>query len=349
MKYKKVMGVVLCTICVVLTTRSEVDATTISSTIEMKAAGAAEALETKTDVNDILKSVGVAEVLNDEQEETIFGFENLGIADVEGNLNIRATAAEDGKIVGKLSGNGACEIIDFKDKWAHVKSGKVEGYVAKDYLLMGQLAKARAQEIVNKMATVTTDTLKVRGEPNTDSEVVTLVPNGEELEVVKENGGWVEVMIDDENAYISADYVSIDEKLDTAVTMTELLYGNGVSDVRVDLCQYAKQFVGNPYVWGGVSLTKGADCSGFVLSVFAKYGISLPHSSRAQANIGTKVNALSAQPGDLFFYSKGGGINHVAIYIGNGQVVHASSPKTGIRISNAFYRTPTVVRRILPN
>lgn len=347
MKYKKIAGIAACTLCVSLSIYSVTGATTISSTIEQKTAGAENVLETKKSVDEILKSAGAETVLEDKQEKTLWGYENLGIANVEGNLNIRTTAAEDGKIIGKLSGDGACEIIDFKDSWAHIKSGKVEGYVAKEYLLMGKQAEERAKKIVKRMATVTTDTLKVRGEPNTESEVVTLVPKGEELEVVEEKEGWVKIMIDDDTAYISGEYVTIDEKLDKAVTMTELLYGEGVSDVRVDLCQYAKQFVGNPYVWGGTSLTNGADCSGFVMSIFSKYGVSLPHSSRAQAGCGKKINALEAQPGDLFFYAKGGSINHVAIYIGNGQVVHASSPSTGIRISNAFYRTPAAVRRII--
>lgn len=347
MNYKRALGVAVIVTCTSLIIQSGADATTVSSSIEKRTAGAEDALEMKDSLSEILKDAGAAVVLEDKQEETLWGYENLGIADVEGNLNIRAEASEDGKLVGKLSGNGACEIIDFKDNWAHVKSGKVEGYVAKEYLLMGQSAKTRAKEIIKKMATVTTDTLKVRGEPNTDSEVMTLVPKGEELEVVEELGDWVAIMLDDEKDYVSAEYVTIDEKLDTAVTMTELLYGNGVSDVKVDLVKYAQQFVGNPYVWGGTSLTRGADCSGFVLSIYKKYGVSLPHSSRAQANCGTKVKALEAQPGDLFFYSKGGSINHVAIYIGNGQVVHASSPKTGIRISNAFYRTPATVRRII--
>ncbi|MDD2971750.1 MAG: NlpC/P60 family protein [Lachnospiraceae bacterium] len=361
LKYKRLLGVLICVSCTSLFIQNGTDATTVSSSIGQRTAGAAEALDVKDSLDVILKDAGAAKVLEDKQEETLWGYDNLGIANVEGNLNIRATAAEDGKIVGKLSGDGACEIIDFKDSWAHVKSGKVEGYVAKEYLLMGQQAKKRAKEIVKKMAIVTTDTLKVRGEPNTDSEVITLVPNGEELEVVEkleereelqniqEVDGWDAIMLDDEVAYVSNEYVKIEEKLDTAVTLTELLYGSGVSDVKVDLVKYAQQFVGNPYVWGGTSLTKGADCSGFVLSIFKKYGVSLPHSSRAQANCGTKVDALNAQPGDLFFYSKGGSINHVAIYIGNGQVVHASNPKTGIRISNAFYRTPATVRRIISN
>lgn len=144
------------------------------------------------------------------------------------------------------------------------------------------------------------------------------------------------------------EFVTVEEKLDTAITMTELLYGQGVSDVRVDLVEYAKQFVGNPYVWGGTSLTKGADCSGFVLAVFKKYGIALSHSSRAQANEGTKISASDLKPGDLIFYGNGkGNINHVAIYIGGGQVIHASSPKTGIKISSYKYRTPVKCVRVI--
>ena len=277
-----------------------------------------------------------------------WGYTNLGIADVEsGNLNIRAVAAEDGKLVGKLPKNAACEVIDSDGTWAHIKSGEVEGYVSEEYLLTGIPAKRKAEELATTMARVTTDSLKVRAEANTDSEVITLVPNGERLEVIEVEGDWVKVGLDDQEVYVSADYVEVSSELSTAITMTELLYGQGVSDVRVDLCQYAKEFLGNPYVWGGTSLTKGADCSGFVLSIFKKYGVSLPHSSRAQANCGTTIKVSEAQPGDLIFYGNGKTINHVAIYIGGGQVIHASSPKTGIRISNVSYRSPVKAVKVL--
>lgn len=276
-----------------------------------------------------------------------WGYTNLGIANVDNNLNIRAVAAEDGRLVGKLPKDAACEIIDSDGTWAHIKSGNVEGYASCDYLITGVAAKHRAEELVSTIATVTTDTLKVRAEANTDSEVITMVPNGEQLEVVESEGEWVKVYLDDQEVYVYADYVEVDAKLNTAITMTELLYGQGVSDVRVDLCQYAKEFLGNPYVWGGTSLTKGADCSGFVLSVFKKFGVSLPHYSGSQANCGTKISLSEAKPGDLVFYGNGKRINHVAIYIGGGQVIHASSPKTGIKISNATYRTPIKVVRIL--
>ncbi len=276
-----------------------------------------------------------------------WGYTNLGIADVSDNLNIRAIAAEDGRLVGKLPRNAACEVIDTDDTWAHIKSGSVEGYVSLEYLLTGVPAKFKAEELAVTVAKVTTDGLNVRAEANTDSEVITLVAQGEELEVAAVEGDWVKVLLDDDEVYVSAEYVEVSAELGTAVTMTELLYGQGVSDIRVDICQYAKEFIGNPYVWGGTSLTKGADCSGFVMKVFQKYGVKLPRTSRTQANCGTTIKVSEAKPGDLIFYAKGKTINHVAIYIGNGQVVHASSPKTGIKISNVSYRSPFKAVRVL--
>ncbi|MBO5081702.1 MAG: C40 family peptidase, partial [Lachnospiraceae bacterium] len=116
----------------------------------------------------------------------------------------------------------------------------------------------------------------------------------------------------------------------------------GDSEMGVAVAEYACQFVGNPYVWGGTSLTNGADCSGFVMSVYSNFGVSLPHSSTADRTQGYAVDGLAnAQPGDLVCYS-----GHVAIYIGNGQIVHASSSKTGIIISNADYKKILAVRRI---
>lgn len=276
-----------------------------------------------------------------------WGYTNLGIANVDNNLNIRKEPSTSGKLVGKLPKNAACEILDEEDGWVHIISGEVEGYVSGEYLLTGMEAVAKARELVQKKAKVTCDSLKVREEASTDAEVIMTVANGEKLDVIEEDGEWVKVDLDGQEVYVFGEYVEVSEDLDTALTITEVLYGEGVSDVRIELCEYAKQFVGNPYVWGGTSLTKGADCSGFVLSVFAKFGVELPHYSVSQSQEGTKVAIEDVLPGDLIFYSNGKQINHVAIYIGNGQVVHASSPKTGIKISKYNYRTPVKARRIL--
>lgn len=340
------------------------------------AAGAGEVLENIEDNSEILgRSAGAGEVLeqaeNEPEEqmiqtqstqtqedaekpaepETHWGYTNLGIAHVDNHLNIREEPNENGKLIGKLSKDAACEILEIDENgWAHIKSGKVEGYCSTEFLYLGEEAVARGREVASMIAIVNTQTLKVREQPNTDSIVITLIPEEEQLEVVEimENG-WIKFLLDDEEAYVSGEYVDVEERLEKAVTLTELKYGQGVSDVRVDLVQYAKQFVGNPYVWGGTSLTNGADCSGFTLSIYKKYGVSLPHHAASQAQFGTKVDYNSAQPGDLVFYAKNGRINHVAIYIGNGQVIHASSPKTGIKISSWNYRTPAGIRRYLAN
>ncbi len=277
-----------------------------------------------------------------------WGYTNLGIANVDNHLNIRQEPSESGKLIGKLSKNAACEVLSVANGWAHIKSGKVEGYCSTDYLFLGDEAVRKAKEVASLIAVVNTETLKVREEPNTECAVITLIPRDEELEVVDvmENG-WIKFLLDDEEAYVSGEYVKVEERLEKAATLTELLYGQGVSNARVDLVQYAKQFIGNPYVWGGTSLTNGADCSGFTMSVYKKFGISLPHHSGSQAQMGKKVTLAEAQPGDLVFYAKNGKINHVAIYIGGGQVVHASNERTGIRISSVNYRTPTTIRSFL--
>lgn len=113
------------------------------------------------------------------------------------------------------------------------------------------------------------------------------------------------------------------------------------------IASYALKFVGNPYVYGGSSLTHGTDCSGFTMSVFKKFGISLPRTSGAQSGVGKKISPSSARAGDLIFYASGGHVNHVALCIGGGRVVHASNPRTGIKTSNMYYRKPYCARRVL--
>ncbi len=283
-----------------------------------------------------------------ESQGKYFGFTHLGVAGTaDNNLNIREAASLEGKLVGKLPKNAGCEVLSREGEWYRIKSGKVEGYVFSEYLLTGPAAVRRAQNTAATLATSTTGGLRVREEPNLDADIVTLVAEGEQLEVVEELDGWVKVNLDDDLLYVSADYVNVAISLEKAVSMKELTYGAGISNTRIDLVNYAKKFLGNPYVWGGASLTKGADCSGYVMSIFKQFGVSLPHSSKAQANCGTKIKASQLKPGDLVFYGKRSVINHVAIYIGNGQVINASNKRSGICIKGVNYRTPLKYVRIL--
>ena len=278
---------------------------------------------------------------------TICGYTNLGIANVDNHLNIREGAGEDYDLVGKLPKDAGCEILGTEGEWTKIQSGDVTGYVKSEFLFTGDVAAQKAEEVKSTMATSNTMTLNARTEPNTECSIWTTIAEGEELQVLEDLGDWIKVDVDGDECYVAKEFVTLAEELPKAMTLTELQYGQGVSDVRVDMIQYACQFVGNRYVWGGTSLTNGVDCSGFTMRIYEKYGIYLPHSSKAQANCGTRIDASQAKPGDLFFYGSGKSISHVAMYIGGGQVVHASSAKTGIKISNAFYRTPICVVRLL--
>lgn len=154
-----------------------------------------------------------------------------------------------------MPGDAGCEILGTEGEWTQIQSGEVTGYVKSEFLITGEEAKAYAKEVMSTIATCTTETLRVREEPSTESEILALMPEGEEVEVLEDQGDWFKVLVDSEEGYVSADYVSTSEQLTKAMTMTEVKYGQGVSDVKVDLVSYACQFVGNPYVWGGTSDT----------------------------------------------------------------------------------------------
>lgn len=278
------------------------------------------------------------------------GYTNLGMSVISsGNLNIRQEASTDSEVVGILTNHNACELLEDAGDWYKVTSGKVTGYVSKQYLVTGDEAESIAEQEIKTVATVNTETLNVRAEKSTEAAVLSQVGNSEAFTVNSVADGWVEISVDDSVGYISQDYVTLAQALPTAKTIEQVKYGDGVSDVRASVVSYALQFVGNRYVWGGTSLEKGVDCSGFTMRILGKYGISLPHSSRAQPSYGTKISASEAKPGDLFFYGSGRSISHVAIYIGNGQIVHASNKRDGIKVSNAYYRNPICVARYLPD
>lgn len=278
------------------------------------------------------------------------GYTNLGMSVISsGNLNIRQEASTDSEVIGILTNHNACELLEDAGEWYKVTSGKVTGYVNKQYLVTEDEAEAIAEQEIKTVATVNTETLNVRAEKSTEAAVLSQVGNSEAFTVNSVADGWVEISVDDSVGYISQDYVTLAQALPTAKTIEQVKYGDGVSDVRASVVSYALQFVGNRYVWGGTSLEKGIDCSGFTMRILGKYGISLPHSSKAQPSYGTKISASEAKPGDLFFYGSGRSISHVAIYIGNGQIVHASNKRDGIKVSNAYYRNPICVARYLPD
>ncbi len=290
--------------------------------------------------------------------------ENLAIANVSSSLNIRKNPNSSSQKVGILAKDGACivESID-ENGWAKITSGEVEGYAFAEYLIMGEEAEAKAKEQATLYATVNSkvSSLRVRKEPSTTSDIITNVKAGERLVVTKEfvvnkddptAQVWVEVkMDDDENAnavaYVSADYVTVSYELNWASKYTP--YGPDVSQFRVNICDYAKKWIGTKYVWGGNSLTKGIDCSGFVKKVYAQFGYTTPRVSRDMAKKYTKISIDELKPGDLIFYGrvKDNYINHVGIYIGNGKVIHSSTNYNGVAISSMYFYSILKCARII--
>lgn len=334
------------------------DMTEVADATELLTAGATSALTyygaeltvAQNDSNVVTASAQANEAAQTPTAAQTCGYTNLGMSVISsGNLNIRQEASTDSEVVGILTNHNACELLEDAGDWYKVTSGKVTGYVSKQYLVTGAEAEAIAQQEIKTVATVNTETLNVRAEKSTEAAVLSQVGNSEAFTVNSIADGWVEISVDDSVGYISQDYVTVAQALPTAKTIEQVKYGDGVSDVRASVVSYALQFVGNRYVWGGTSLEKGVDCSGFTMRILGKYGISLPHSSKAQPSYGTKISASEAKPGDLFFYGSGRSISHVAIYIGNGQIVHASNKRDGIKVSNAFYRNPICVARYLPD
>ena len=259
---------------------------------------------------------------------------NLGVTQTDSYINIRKEATTDSEIVGIMKNNAVATVTGTEDGWYQITSGSISGYIKAEYLTVGD--QALLDSVKTRTATVETETLKVRSEASTDASVVTLAGQDEQLTVTDEQTpGWVKVETSDGEGYISTEYAEVADTYQYAEKPEVESSGSSV-------ISYASQFLGNPYVWGGTSLTNGVDCSGFVMQVYAHYGISLPHSSSALRSVGRGISYSEAQPGDIICYS-----GHVALYIGGGQIIHASNPSDGIKISPATYTNILAVRRVL--
>lgn len=358
-------------------------------------------------------------------------FENIAVSQVTGYVNIREQATTASNILGKIYNNCAATIVDTVEgeggTWYKIKSGSVEGYIKAQYFITGQEAEQLAQSIGKEFATINTESLRLREQPDLTSNTLTLLSQGARYVVMGETEDFYKVAIDtDMEGYIAKTYCKTTIEFDQAISLAEeqqklaeeaqrrkeadtamaaleqvkqvegsngagsratidtsqliieanpeqsnndhkvsapnpaattaasdsMGSGSGgtdsagpgstavVSATRTAIVAFAKQFLGNPYVYGGTSLTNGADCSGFTQGVFANFGITIGRSSRDQAAKGREIAVSEVQPGDLLFYASGDYINHAALYIGNGEVIHASNSTTGIIISPYNYRTP---------
>lgn len=308
------------------------------------------------------------------EELTPSEYDGICIAQVNDYVNVRSLPSEEGEILGKLYNESAGTIEEDVDGWFKITSGNVTGYVKSDYVVTGDAAEALAQEVGKRVATVTTETLRVRSDASTEASILGLIGEEEELTVTDETDEWVQVSIEEGDGWVSKEFVDLRtdfvqaeskeeekarlEKEEAAkeegrrkaaaaaakagVSQDAVLGSGSGSSSGNAVVSYASQFVGNPYVYGGTSLTNGTDCSGFVMGVYAHFGVGLPHSSSAMRSMGYGVSLADAQPGDIICYS-----GHVGIYCGNNTIVHASTAATGIKYTSpANYKPILAVRRI---
>ena len=297
------------------------------------------------------------------------------VANIEGSLRVRAEASTDAEIVGKLYPYAVATIVERGDAWTKIESGSVSGYVANEFLLFGDDAGAYITENYKYCATVEVPALNVRQDASTESECIGSVTGGQELDILGETDEWVQMQYSEDTVgYVAKEFVNVGWNYPTAMTLEEeqemiqaalskqaaaqtTRSSSSSSEIATlppvntsaeglalgqQIASYACQFVGNPYVYGGSSLTNGTDCSGFTMAVYAQFGYSLSHSSGVQMGQGTPVSLDAVQPGDIICYS-----GHVGLYIGGGQIVHASTESTGIIISNMYYTSPIGARRIV--
>ena len=270
-------------------------------------------------------------------------------------LNVRKGAGTNYAVIGSLKEDASVIIQGTSGDWykitAKINGKSVTGYVSSQYIKIGSSSNSNSGSDTSDASKPSSDAtykevnetvwatagVNIRKGAGTNYSIIgSLVKNGSITRIGVGSNGWSKVKYGNSTGYISSEYLTTTNPNPGAESTT----GDAV-------VAFAKQFLGNPYVWGGNDLNTGVDCSGFTQQVFLNFGIQLNRTADAQRSNGRAISLSEAQPGDLVFYGSSGYASHVALYIGNGQVIHASSPSTGIIISNVNYRTPIQVNRVI--
>lgn len=339
--------------------------------------------ETAGDETDAVES----EMAGDETaaEEPESEYANLAIAQVNSYVNVRREPTTDSAVLGKIYNGAVAQILDVageEQDWFHVVSGSVEGYVKAEFFLYGDAAVEAVDNYLTRYATVIANRLNVRQEPSTDSKRIGFITHGEKVKILEMLEDWMLVQYTgDRTGYVASEYVTVSEEFiyaksreeeraeqealremarrmaqqeqttpeNTAVTPLTppaTVYTSN-EELRSSIVAYAMQYLGYPYVHGGRSLAGGTDCSGFTCYIYADFGYSISRTPSGQySSDGKSIDYSEIQPGDIICYGKSK-CTHVAMYIGDGKIIHAANSRKGVVIYDAGYDNILGVKSII--
>lgn len=312
---------------------------------------------------DVKNNIDLYLVQNNEGE-----YLNMAFSNVSDYTYIRSAPDEASSWIGKMYNDSAAEVLEYNGGWTKIKSGSVEGYVPANSLFTGKEAEEHAGEYEQDQAKVTVGVLNVRDGQGTASNVLTQVMVDQQYKVTGEAvDGWYPIDVGETSGWVYGEYVDVQKQYSYAESkeeetkrIAEEEAAKAAKEARKQqeaqeavtiqaqasggqaVIDYACQFIGNPYVWGGTSLTNGADCSGFVQSVYAHFGIGLPRTTWDMEHVGIPVGYEEAIPGDIVLYD-----GHVGLYMGDGNIVNAMNEADGIGICSATYTPIITIRRVL--
>lgn len=311
-------------------------------------------------------------------------YADLAIANVSNYVNVRKEPNTDSAIVGKIYDGAVAQILSVageENDWFQVISGNVEGFIKSEFFLYGDEAVAVIDDYVTRYAVVQADRLNVREQPDITSKRVGYIDNGEKVKILENLGEWMKVQYTDRCiGYVAAQYITISEEFVYAKTLEEeakelaekraLEQRQSVSEaqaaenttitvtppntnystnaeLRQQIVDYAMQYLGNKYVHGGQSLLTGTDCSGFTSLIYKEFGYSISRTPAGQlSSAGRSIDYSEIQPGDIICYGSSK-CTHVALYIGNGQIIHAANSRKGVIIGQADYDNILGVKNVV--
>lgn len=310
-------------------------------------------------------------------------YANLAIAQVTNYVNVRKEPDTESEIVGKIYNGAVAEVLEKAgpgEEWFCITSGSVQGYIKAEFFLYGDAAADVVDKYVNRSIVVKADRLNVRKEPDVGASRIGYLDCGEKAHFLEDCGDWIRIQYGaDKEGYVASEFVTIVEEFTYAKSIEEeraeqealrmqrerekasesTMPENTTTiapantdystneELRARIIEYSMQFLGNKYVSGGNSLVTGTDCSGFTSLIYAEFGYSIGRTPSSQlSSAGRGIDYSEIQPGDIICYGKSK-CTHVALYIGNGQIIHSANSKKGVVIYQADYDTILGVRNVI--